>query len=234
MTITSSPVGPAGRPLDLKRTHAALYTAADTPCLVDVPELSYLAVDGTGGPDAPAYADAVAALFGVSYALRALLRPDGGPGHVVMPLEGLWWTPDPAAFRSTPRTGWHWTALVLQPPQVDPALVRTAVDAVARKRGGPAPQTLAGLELRRLAEGRCAQVMHHGPYADEAPTIDTLHAFVDRSGLALRGHHHEIYLTDPRRCRPERMRTVLRQPVVQRARGPWSWLGSGPCPSSTS
>jgi hypothetical protein len=198
----------SAKPIDLKRTYRALYSPPAVPGLVDVPDLAYLAVDGVGAPESPAYGSAVAALFGVSYTIRGLMRDGGGPVHVVMPLEALWWTPDPAAFRSTPRSGWHWTAMILQPPQVDAGFVAAAIDRLAR----PLPE----VELRRLAEGRSAQVMHHGPYAEEAPTIDALHTFVTEAGLSLNGHHHEIYLTDPRRCEPARMRTVIRYSVAER------------------
>lgn len=208
--MTTSAVTP--RPLDLKRVHRDLYTAPDQPCLVDVPDLVWLAADGVGAPESPAYGEAVAALFTVSYTLRGLLRAAGGPGHVVMPLEALWWTPDPAAFRTTPRAEWHWTAMILQPPGVDDDLVRTAVGAAAVKAG--AAPAVGSVGLRRLGEARSAQVMHHGPFSAEAPTIDALHRFIAEQGLAPRGHHHEIYLSDPRRVSPERMRTILRQPVV--------------------
>ncbi|MBK5250936.1 MAG: GyrI-like domain-containing protein [Actinomycetales bacterium] len=196
---------------DLRRTHPDLYRAPDTPVRITVPPLTYLMVDGAGDPrGAPAYADAVGALYAVSYGLRFMVKKAGGEPWTVMPLEGLWWAPDMAGFSMDHREDWLWTMLIAQPPIATAAMVHDAVAAAVRKGSVPAA---AGLRLEVLDEGDAVQVMHHGPYADEAPTIAALHAFIADAGLVRRGKHHEVYLGDPRRTAPEAMRTILRQPV---------------------
>jgi hypothetical protein len=196
---------------DLKKVLAPLYKARAEPVLVDVPALSLLAVDGVGDPDGPAYQEAVAALYGVSYGLRFGLKRAGVLDYPVMPLEGLWWgAGERQDLPNLDRATWNWTMMIVQPWQVDAALVADAVAAAARKRPSA---WLARLELRQVVEGPSAQVLHVGPYSAEPPTRDRLMAFVTGSGYRISGRHHEIYLSDPRRTAPEKLRTILRYPV---------------------
>lgn len=198
--------------IDLRRELAGCYAAGRTPALVDVPELGCLMVDGQGDPNtSTAYRQAVEALFTLSWTLRFALKKAGVLEYKVMPLEGLWWTPDMADFSVTDKDAWHWTALIVQPDAVDQARLDAARAAAAAKHDAP---PLDRVRLERWTEGRCAQVMHTGPYAAEAPTIAALHAFIAEQGLHRRGRHHEIYLGDPRRSAPEKLRTVIRQPVA--------------------
>jgi hypothetical protein len=198
--------------VDLRRELSALYSATRVPAFVDVPELPMLMIDGHGDPNtAPAYADAVQALYSVAYTIRFALkrRPDGVDAPV-MPLEGLWWTPDMATFSTDDKSQWNWTMMIAVPEQVTAAVVEDARAAAARKR----PLALFdGVRLERVAEGRCAQILHVGPYSAEGPTVAALHAFIADNGCTLTGRHHEIYLGDPRRAAPERLRTIVRQPV---------------------
>ena len=188
----------------------ALYRARRTPVLVDVPALGFLVIDGRGDPNtSQRFRNAVQALYAVSYAIKFALERSGAPARRVGPLECLWttrgsWTGD--------KSSWAWTAMIGQPGAVTRDLVERAASDVAGKRH----LDLAGeLRLRRFNEGRAAQVLHVGPYADEGPTIELLHAFIRERGLALRGRHHEIYLSDPRRTSQERLRTIIRQPVTR-------------------
>lgn len=200
----------AAKTNDLRAIHPRLWRAPDTPERLVVPPIAYLAVDGAGEPEGAAYADAVGTLYAVAYTLRFAVKAAGGEPWTVMPLQGLWWADDMADFQRGARSRWRWTMLIAQPPVVTGAMVSDAVAAAARKGKAPAAE---GLRLEVLDEGDAVQVMHHGPYADEAPTIAALHAWIAGAGLALRGKHHEIYLSDPRRAAPERMRTIIRQPV---------------------
>jgi hypothetical protein len=196
---------------DLRRDLGPVYRPAREPVLVDVPELQVLAVDGHGDPNtSPAYAAAVSALFSVSYAARFALKRAGVLEYSVMPLEGLWSVPDMSTFTTADKDAWDWTMLIVQPAEVTPEVVAAAREAVAAKRDEPA---LELLRLERFAEGRAAQVLHVGPYSEEGPTIAALHGFIAEQGLRLTGRHHEVYLGDPRRSAPERLRTLLRQPV---------------------
>ena len=197
--------------LDLRTDLPSLYRVGRKPALVDVPELNCLMVDGQGDPNTAArYQHAVEALFTLSWTMRFALKRAGVLDYKVMPLEGLWWTPDMADFSTSDKDAWHWTAFMVQPDVVDEAVLAEASAAAREKRDLPA---LDDVRLERWTEGRCAQVLHVGPYSAEGPTIEALHAFIAECGLELRGKHHEIYLGDPRRSAPEKLRTIIRQPV---------------------
>lgn len=200
--------------LDLKRDLKHLYTAsAQDVQLVDVPPLHYLMVDGRGDPNGNVdYVAAIQALFSLSYALKfAIKKGPTGLDYAVMPLEGQWWVDDLAAFSYTERSGWRWTAMVLQPASVTADLVAEQTAVVAKKKSLPA---LPLVRFAELAEGQAAQILHRGPYAEEPPTIERLHAEIAARGLRLVGKHHEIYLTDVSRTAPEKLRTILRQPIA--------------------
>ena len=197
---------------DLRRIHPDLYRAPDSPVRLTVPPLGYLMIDGAGDPNtAPEYADAVASLYAVSYGLRFMAKAAGAEPWTVMPLQGLWWADDMARFSVERRGDWLWTMMIAQPPIVASDMVADAVASAVRKRKAPASDRL---RFAVLEEGDSVQVMHHGPYADEGPTIAGLHAFIADAGLMLRGKHHEVYLSDPRKSAPEKMRTIIRQPVA--------------------
>ncbi|WP_372012637.1 GyrI-like domain-containing protein [Pseudoxanthomonas sp. 10H] len=196
--------------IDAKKDLGHLYLpSAQEVVEVDVPALRFLMVDGRGDPDtAPAYAAAVQALFTASYSARFALKKRVAIDYAVMPLEGLWWSDDMSAFLEGDRARWQWTLMVMQPAVVDDATLQAGI-AHARAKGLDAA---GGLRLETFHEGRCAQVLHVGPFSDEGPTVRRVHDFIQaRSGL--RGRHHEIYLSDVRRAAPARWRTVIRQPM---------------------
>lgn len=198
--------------IDLTRKFKDLYTARGEPAVVDVPELSFLMVDGHGDPNVvPDYAEAVEALYSVSYTLKfALKRGPQALDYRVMPLEGLWWTSDMANFTTDDKSAWDWTMMIMQPDEVDRALFdRARTRAMAKKDLPAAPR----LRLERCREGPAAQVLHLGPYTTEGPTIARLHEFITATGYVLAGKHHEIYLSDPRRAAPEKLKTIIRQPI---------------------
>jgi hypothetical protein len=201
--------------IDLKRELRELYHPGRKPCLVDMPEMGFLMIDGRGDPaTAPAYREAIEALFSVAYTVKFTSKQmPGGTDFAVMPLEGLWWSEDPASFLTGDRVRWEWTAMIMQPDVVTPEMVEAARGQAGAKRELPA---LGLLRYERFAEGLSAQVMYLGPYKDEGPTIQALHAFIAEQGYALSGKHHEIYLGDPRRTAPEKLRTIIRQPVAGR------------------
>jgi hypothetical protein len=187
-----------------------LYRATTTPRLVQVPPLRFLCLDGHGDPNTtPAYTAAVQALFGVSYAAKFAVRKSGGPDFKVSPLEGLWWAEDPNLFLTGEKSQWDWTMMIRQPDVVTAELVARLADEVAAARSRPEAREL---RLVTFEEGPAAQVLHIGPYEAEAPTIARLHEFIRENGFSLDGKHHEIYLGDPRRAAPERLRTIIRQP----------------------
>ncbi len=203
------------RKLDLKKQFKALYNPPKKDVVVvDVPRLSFLMVDGTGDPNtAPEFQEAMEALYGVSYTLKFMMKMGRAQvDYPVMALEGLWWVEGVAEFGPDAlekRDDWQWTAMIMQPDIITADLVNQAMQKVREKKDPPA---LTRLRLQSFEEGRCAQTMHIGPYSEEGPTVQRVHEFIAANGWKLRGKHHEIYLSDPRRAKPERMKTVIRQP----------------------
>ncbi len=198
--------------IDLKRELRHLYApSAKTVVEVDVPALRFLMIDGQGDPNTTAaYAEAVEALFSVSYVAKFMTRRDAGIDYAVMPLEGLWWADDHSAFAANDRARWRWTMMILQPDVVEDAVLDAAIAQVRDRKRLPAVDRL---RLESFIEGRCAQVLHVGPFTEEGPTIERLHAFIAERGR-LTGKHHEIYLSDVRRAAPAKWRTVIRQPMA--------------------
>lgn len=199
-------------PYDVKRDLRALYAPKNREwALLEVPPQRFLAVDGRGDPNTSAeYASAVAALYAVAYTLKFAGRREGHDA-VVGPLEGLWWAPDHSVFTSRDKGAWHWRMLISQPDRVTAEAVAKAVEAALAKKRNPA---IADVRHETLHEGTCAQVLHIGRYDDETPLLARLHdEYLPANNLTPAGLHHEIYLSDPRRAEPARLRTVLRQPV---------------------
>lgn len=204
--------------VDFKKTLKHLYAPSPKDFeIVDVPEMQFLMIDGMGDPgSSPIYADAVAWLYAVSYPIKFSSKNSLGRDYVVPPLEGLWWADDISAFAGGDRDSWKWTMMIMQPDWVTRSMYEAGVEAATLKL--PIPPTT--IRLESFAEGLSAQILHIGPYADEAPTIARLHNdFLPDNELTENGHHHEIYLGDPRRVAPEKLKTVLRQPVRKKEGG---------------
>jgi len=209
--------GAPGAAVDLKAALKPFLNPPREPVLVDVPELGYLMIDGEGAPEETAiqpsteFQAAFGAVYPVLYTMRFRLKRDG-VAMPILPLEALWMTADDGSFdMAVPAERWRWRMLVAVSDDVTPAVFDEAVAEVVRKKGES--EALRRLRFERWREGSCAQVMHVGPYADERPTVERLHAFIAAQGCRMRGAHHEIYLGDPRRGDPSKLRTVLRQPV---------------------
>lgn len=199
--------------IDLRKTFKTFYApSAKGFSLVEVPPLQFIMIDGTGDPNsAPEYQQALEALYAVSYGLKFRLKKAGIADWSVMPLEGLWWAEDMSVFSSSSERGaWQWTMMIAQPDVVTAEHVEQVAASAGRKKALPA---LERLRLETFAEGLSAQIMYHGAYADEGPTIARMHAWIAEQGYVLRGVHHEIYLGDPRRSAPEKLKTIIRQPV---------------------
>ncbi|WP_460544595.1 GyrI-like domain-containing protein [Glycomyces halotolerans] len=200
---------------DIKCAYAALYAPKRAGWeVLEVPELRFIAVDGRGDPNtADEYRRAVEALYAVAYTMKFASKR-AGRDFVVGPLEGLWWSEDWRAFASGQKDRWEWTMMISLPEWIGGDAVEEAKAAASAKKGLPA---IASVYRKDLAEGLCAQVLHIGPYDDEAPVLEELHErFLPDGGLEPTGTHHEVYLGDPRKAAPERLRTVLRQPVRKR------------------
>ncbi|MGV9312917.1 GyrI-like domain-containing protein [Streptomyces sp. NPDC003691] len=200
-------------PYDVKKAQKEFYAPRNTDWrIVDVPEQQFIACDGAGDPNtAPAYRTAVEALYAVAYTLKFAAKAMAGGDFVVAPLEGLWWSDRPDAFTARAKDEWQWTMLIGMPPWITGELIDEARRAALAKKKLPA---VSGVRRLVLHEGPSAQLLHIGSYDDEAPALAELHDhYLAANGLRPRGMHHEIYLGDPRRAAPEKLRTVLRQPV---------------------
>jgi hypothetical protein len=204
--------------IDLKKIYRHLYVpSAKKAVIVDVPAFNFVMLDGVIQPGetpetSESYRHAFEALYGASYTLKFMskLRKQSPIDYTVMALEGLWWF-DSGEFDLTKKEPWRWTMMVMQPDHITAEMFREALEQLKKKgKGGPA---LSQLRFERFHEGLSVQIMHIGPYAEEPPTIEKMHAFAQENGYRLRGKHHEIYLGDPRRTKPERLKTVLRRPV---------------------
>jgi hypothetical protein len=206
--------------LDYKRAFPDLYQPSRKPGLVQVPPMTFLAVDGHGDPNEPEgeYHKAVELLYTLCYTIKMSKMsgraPQGYFEYVVPPLEGFWWLEDETSFDFfNDKSRYCWLSVIRQPEFVTEALFTEAVAEVRKKK---APAAIDKVRLEKYAEGRCAQIMHTGPFSTEGPTVAKLHAFIEESGYEKTGKHHEIYLSDHRRTAPEKMKTVIRQPVVKR------------------
>ena len=173
-------------------------------------------IDGQGDPNtSPGYADAIQALYSLSYTLKFALKRELGLQYRVGPLEGLWWSEDMAEFSEDRKDDWSWIMMIAQPDEVTPDRFDVARTDVGHKKDLPA---LPRARLQRFEEGTAAQILYVGPFSGEGPTIRRLHAFIKERGHTFDGihqKHHEIYLSDPRRSAPERWRTIIRQPFAE-------------------
>ena len=198
--------------IDCKAELRHLYKpSAKTVMEVDVPRFQFLMIDGEGDPNtSESYRQAVEALFSVSYTVKFAIKKEGVLDYTVMPLEGLWWADDMTVFDRDGKDTWKWTMMIMQPEVVSETRIAAAIESVQKKKASAA---LGMLRLEEFEEGRCAQILHVGPFSAEGPTIQRVHDYIAGRG-ALRGKHHEIYLSDIRRASPEKWRTVIRQPMA--------------------
>lgn len=208
--------------LDLRKQLKPLYfPSAKQVEIVRIPSMRFAAIDGAiekgEGPGTSAgFAEAMQALYGIAYTLKFMLkkRKKNPIAYPVMALEGLWWVHG-GKFVITKKDNWLYTMMIMQPDVITPDIFKAGLQELRRKRGdSPA---LDRLRLESFDEGLCMQVMHIGPYATEPATIDRMQAFAAENGfrdcVGFGGKHHEIYLGDPRKANPARLKTVIRHPV---------------------
>jgi hypothetical protein len=200
--------------IDYKKQLKELYNAkVGQPATVNVPKMNFIMIDGHGDPNtSQEYIDAIQTLYPVAYTIKFMIKKELGKDFGVMPLEGLWWTEKMADFSVEDKSNWLWTAMIMQPDFVTKEMFETAVKQVADKKK---PASIDKVRFENYNEGRSAQVMYVGPYSGEGPTIMELHEFIKQQGGKLdenNKHHHEIYLGDPRRTDPSKLKTIIRQP----------------------
>jgi hypothetical protein len=209
--------------LDLKRDLKQFYgPSAKKVAIVDVPQFTFATIQGAIEPghepgNSPAFQQATEALYGIAYTLKfaSKKRAENPIDYPVMPLEGLWWVED-GIFDISVKDNWHWQLMILQPQHITAEMFQEALQQLRQKKGdNPA---FGRLRLQPFQEGLCVQIMHIGPYSTEPATVARMETFAAENGYRFRfepggGNHHEIYLGDPRRAAPEKLRTILRHPI---------------------
>ena len=198
--------------IDLKKELKHLYNPSPKEVvIVEVPKMNFLMIDGLGDPNTfQDYKDAVEALFSLSYSLKFMIKKTKAVDYAVMPLEGLWWVDDMSKISAEDKDAWKWTSMIMQPEQVAEDSIAKAIEELKKKKK---MSTLSKIRFESFHEGTSAQIMYIGPFSDEGPTIQNIHEFIRQNGCTLEGRHHEIYLSDPRKVAPEKMKTILRQPM---------------------
>ena len=201
--------------IDYKKELKHLYkpTSKDVE-IVDVLDMNFLMIDGQGDPNiSQEYRDAIETLYAVSYALKFTIKKgELEIDYGVMPLEGLWWVDDMSQFSIDDKTDWKWTAMIMQPEYVTKELFLDACKQVEKKKN---PVALSKIRFELFSEGQVAQTMHLGPFSEEGPTVERVHAFIQENKSRPVGKHHEIYLSDIRKAAPEKWKTIIRQPIKE-------------------
>ena len=198
--------------IDLKKELKGFYNPTQKEVtLIDIPKMNFIMVDGQGAPESEQFAQAIQAMYPIAYTIKFNKKNAGGPDFTVMALEGLWWAEDMKVFmpETSDRNKWQWTVMMMQPDFITRGDFKNAVATAKKKKNNPA---LNSVRFESFAEGKCVQIMHIGPYSAEGLNIQKLHQKIADIGGKLSGKHHEIYLSDPRRVIPDKMKTVLRQP----------------------
>jgi hypothetical protein len=200
--------------IDYKKRLKHLYAPSVSKVeIVHVPHMNFLMVDGEGDPNtSKSFGDAIEALYPLSYTLKFMVKKgEMGIDYGVLPLEALWWADDMSAFSEGNKDAWKWTVMIMQPEFITAAMVEEATREVHRKKN---PVSLSLVRFESFEEGKAAQILHVGPFSDEGPTIEKVHAFIESNGSSRIGKHHEIYLSDIRRSVPEKWKTIVRQPMA--------------------
>jgi len=202
--------------IDFKKELKELYDASKKENkILKVPTMNFLMIDGKGDPNnSDEFTDAVQSLYSLAYTIKFALKKENKVDFGVMPLEGLWWTDDIKKFSQDNKKIWKWTVMIMQPEFVTKKIVDTCLDDVKKKKEFPG---LSKIRFEKYDEGLSGQIMYVGPYSDEGPTIRKLHEFVKEKGYEVQGKHHEIYLSDLRRTKPEKLKTIIRQPIKKRS-----------------
>jgi len=196
--------------IDFKKQFKDFYgIGAGKMKIVDVPEMQFLTIDGKGDPNnSQSFQAAIECLYSVSYTLKFMVKKgELGIDYGVMPLEGQWYMEDNSQFSMERKQDWFWTIMIMQPDFITGQMVQDAIKAAGAKKD------IEALPLLKITDGLAAQVLYTGPYSEEGPTILKLHEFIKEQGYELTGRHREIYLSDMRRTAPEKLKTIIRQPI---------------------
>ena len=200
--------------IDLYKLHKDEYAAPKKPVLVELQPASYLAISGQGAPGSEVFTLAIGALYGMAFTIKMTRKFAGDQDYTVCKLEGQWWSEAAPCFTQLPQEQWQWVLLIRTPDFITHKDLDAAVSVLLRRGKGA---EVNRVQLERLDEGKCVQMLHIGPYDQEGRTVALMQAFAEKQQLRFHGRHHEIYLSDPRRVAPEKLKTILRHPVTTAA-----------------
>ncbi|MHA1473909.1 MAG: GyrI-like domain-containing protein [Promethearchaeota archaeon] len=207
---------PAKKKLDYKKEFPDLYKPSlKEPVIIKIPKMMFFMIDGTGDPNTSEdYKEIVQLLYNISYTLKMKVIKKETPSkdYVVPPLEGLWYMPKMEEWSMDEKDKWEWTMMIRIPDFIKDSQIKKALKILKETKN---PKSFSKIRYEQYDEGTCVQIMYLGPYDEEPPTIKEIHQFAEKNGYNLNGHHHEIYLSDPRRVEPERLKTILRQPIIK-------------------
>ena len=195
--------------LDLVKEYKSYYKASNKPEIVEFEKILYLSIEGSGEPAGEVFLKAIEALYPLAYGVKKICKSQE-KDFGVPKLEGLWWVDSNKPALEVPRSEWYWKLLIRMPDFVTPEIIKAAKDEVVKKKG---LSLIEEIKLEIIDENKCIQIMHIGPYSTEPETIEKMDHFMKENSFAKNGLHHEIYLSDPRKTLPEKMKTILRQPV---------------------
>ncbi len=196
--------------IDLCKLHKDQYATPKSPLLLTLGEATYLTICGQGAPGGPEFTEKIGALYGVAFTTKMTHKFAGLQDYAVCKLEAQWWVEGPGDMETVPLDRWNWRMMIRTPSIVEKAEVDAAIESLLQKGKTPCADQV---KLETITEGPCVQMLHVGPYDQEPATITVMKAFAEKQGLVLHGRHHEIYLSDPRRVPPKRLKTILRCPA---------------------
>ncbi len=195
--------------LDLTKEYKSYYKAKTKPEIVNFDTGKYLTITGKGEPAGEIFVSKIGALYPLAYGIKKVCKEQGNDFGVPK-LEGLWWVESDKPALEVPRKEWCWKLLIRMPEFVSKELMLTVQPEVMQKKDNVIIQEIS---FEEISENKCVQMMHIGPYATEPETINAMKNFMAEKGLTENGLHHEIYISDPRKTEPSKMKTIIRYPV---------------------
>jgi hypothetical protein len=203
--------------IDLYKQHKDQYVTPRKPVLVTMDKATYLTISGRGAPGGPEFTEKIGALYGAAFTIKMTRKFAGQQDYAVSKLEAQWWLDGESCdFANAPKEQWNWRLMIRTPPFIRQKELADAARKLIQKGKAPCADQV---KLESITEGPCVQMLHIGPYEEEARSIGAMSVFAEQEGLTLHGRHHEIYLSDPRRIAPEKLKTILRVPVKKKERG---------------
>ena len=198
--------------LDLKKELFFYKEKENEMNIVDIPELTYIMIDGSGDPNKEVYKESIEAMYALAYTIKFAYKKED-KDFVVMPLEGLWYHDDMKLFNANKKDEWKWTSMILMPDYITKEEFEACKQTAFNKKKN---NLIKNIRLEKLKEGKCVQTLYIGPYYLETKTIEAIHKHISDSGYKLSGKHHEIYLNDPRKVDPAKYKTIIRQPFTKK------------------